>query len=78
MKTIKIKSWLTKEVLFSCKAENIKEAVLKAIKEKVYLSYADLRYLSYADLSSNLSYANLNYAKGEFYLNLGAKMKVCK
>ena len=40
---IKIKNRYTKEVIYKCEAENIKEAVEKAIKEGVDLSESDLR-----------------------------------
>ena len=88
---IEIKSWVNSEVLFSCEAKDMKEAILKAIKEKADLTSADLRYadLTYADLTSanlryanltsaDLTYANLTSAKGIFYFNFGVKIKVVK
>ncbi len=68
MKT-EIKSWRDSNVIFSCEAENIREAVMKAINQKVDLSYANL---SYADLS----YADLRFVKGTFTFNFGVKLKV--
>ena len=57
---IEIKHRFTKKVLFLCDAENIKEAVVKALEKNTNLSYANL---SYANLSNaDLRYANLRNA----------------
>lgn len=62
---IEIKHSLTNDVLFACEAENMCEAVVKAVKSDANLSGAYLSdaNLSYADLScANLSGANLSGA----------------
>ncbi len=65
-----IKRWDNNKIIYNCKAQNILEAVERAVKEEVNLSYADLRSadlhsanLSSADLrSANLSSADLRAA----------------
>ena len=62
---IEIKNRFNDEVIFSCEAETIKEAVEKAVDEEADLSKANLSKanLSWADLSwANLSWANLSWA----------------
>lgn len=57
---IQIKRWDNEKVIYECEADNIKEAVEKAVKEGVSLAYA---YLYNAGLSkADLRYANLRYA----------------
>jgi uncharacterized protein YjbI with pentapeptide repeats len=66
---IEIKHRYTNNVLYSCEAENMREAVLSAIKSSADLSSADLSSadLSSADLSSaDLSSADLSFADLSF------------
>jgi len=62
---IEIKNRFNDEVIFSCEAETIKEAVEKAVDEEADLSKANLSKanLSWADLSwADLSWADLSEA----------------
>ena len=60
MATIEIKHRHTNEVIYSCEAETIKEAVEKAVNEKASLAYANLSFTSL--FNANLSEANLSEA----------------
>jgi Pentapeptide repeats (8 copies) len=57
---IEIKHRFTNNVLYTCEAESMREAVLSAVKDKADLRWADLRW---ADLRwANLRWANLRSA----------------
>ena len=66
---IEIKHRYTNEVIYSCEAENIKEAVEKAVKENSNLENANLE-------NANLGYANLENVNLENAKNLDKTIKL--
>ena len=66
---IQIKSWIDQHVIYECEAENLKEAVEKAVKEIIDLRGANLR-------GADLRWADLHRVEGKFIFNYGVKLKV--